>query len=82
MNASDQDEEVNTEYFKARGEVLLDPRLLAKFKAEVEAMVLNSKKKLETLEVAVQTIELEGGGFRVRESEMEKKLDSQHSAER
>ena len=50
--------------------------------AEIEAMVLNNKKQLQTLEVAVQTIELEGGGFRVRESEMEKKLDSQHSAER
>ena len=45
--------------------------------AEVEAMVLNSKKELETLEVAVQTLELESsGGFRVRESEVEKKLDS------
>ena len=50
--------------------------------AEVEEMVLNSKKQLETLEVAVQTLELEGGGFRVLESEMEKKLDSRQSAER
>lgn len=50
--------------------------------AEVEAMLLNSKKQLETLEVAVQTLELEGGGLRVRESEVEKKLDSRQSAER
>ena len=51
--------------------------------AEVEAMVLKSKKELETLEVAVQTLELESsGGFRVRESEVEKKLDSRQSAER
>ena len=50
--------------------------------AEVEAMLLNSKKQLETLEVAVQTLELEGGGLWVRESEVEKKLDSRQSAER
>ena len=50
--------------------------------AEVEAMVLNSKKQLKTLEVAVQTLELEGGGLRVLESEVEKKLDSRQSAER
>ena len=56
--------------------------LNAEISVKIEAMVLNNKKQLQTLEVAVQTIELEGGGFRVRESEMEKKLDSQHSAER
>ena len=50
--------------------------------AEVEALVLSSKKQLETLEVAVQTLELEGGGLRVLESEMEKKLYSRQSAER
>ena len=49
--------------------------------AELDVLVRRGEERLATLEVAVQTLEVEGGGRR-KESDVEKQLESTVSAER
>ena len=49
--------------------------------AELEVLVRRGEERLATLEVAVQTLEVEGSGRR-KESDVEKQLESTVSAER